>query len=338
MRIRGAAIQGGLAAIGLLAAYATWQRAPERPAGQVVVLDVHPSDLSKIRFEDDQKWVEIEKQKGDDGPEMWLRISADAKAKTPERLVRGNDGAKRLFDKFAPLMAARALGVQDAAKLKELGLDAPKKKLTVTARGDTHTYLVGTSPFNVSEPYVMDERDKHVYVLTSGVISDLDAASIRLVDRGLHAFKPGDYDELTLSVGKKSRDLVVIPGQNPFLSKLASKKSPDKPDEMAKNWHDKLWRLYVTEVLGKGEKPAGGEPQTDLKIEYRSHGKTIGFVELGRGVAPQPVQNVSTPNGKPPIAPAAPIYARSEHTAGWVKLPPSADDLIKEADKIVSGE
>lgn len=338
MRIRGAAIQGGLAAIGLLAAYTTWQRAPASPPGEVVVLDVNKGDVSKIRFEDGKKWVEIEQQKGASGPEMWMRLSADEKAKKPERMVRGNDGAEKLFAKFAPLMAARALGPQSAAKLKELGLDAPKKKLAVTARGDTHTFVVGTSPFNVSEPYVMDERDKHVYVLTSGVISDLDAAAIRLVDRSLHAFKPGDYDALTLSVGKKSRELVVIPGANPFLSKLASQKTPSKPDEMAKNWHDKLWRLYLTEILGKGEKPEGGEPQIALKVEYRSHGKTLGFVEIGRGAAPAPTAEKNASMPKAPTPPAQPIYARSEHTAGWVKLPPTADDLIKEADKIASGE
>ena len=29
---------------------------------------------------------------------------------------------------------------------------------------------------------------------------------------------------------------------------------------MAKNWHDSLWRLFPSELLGKGEQPAGGKP------------------------------------------------------------------------------
>ena len=37
---------------------------------------------------------------------------------------------------------------------------------------------------------------------------------------------------------------------------------------MAKNWHDKVWRMMVTEVLGKGELPSGGTPEVACKVEY----------------------------------------------------------------------
>ena len=40
MRARGATIQGALAGLGMLAAYGTWQREPERAAGEVTVLDI----------------------------------------------------------------------------------------------------------------------------------------------------------------------------------------------------------------------------------------------------------------------------------------------------------
>ena len=42
--------------------------------------------------------------------------------------------------------------------------------------------------------------------------------------------------------------------------------------------------------------------------------------ELGRVTAPPPAK--------------AEAYARTEHTSGWVKLPQSAEDLMKEADKV----
>ena len=38
MNVRGAAAQGGLAALGLVVAYATWQRQPERAPGEVIVV------------------------------------------------------------------------------------------------------------------------------------------------------------------------------------------------------------------------------------------------------------------------------------------------------------
>ena len=87
---------------------------------------------------------------------------------------------------------------------------------------------------------------------------------------------------------------------------------------MSKNWHDKLWRVTVAEVLGKGEMPANGTPDVVCRIEYGWKGKPKGFVELGH-VAPPPVaSNVPAP----PTATEA--WARSERTASWDKLPGSA--------------
>ena len=102
--------------------------------------------MQKVRFADGAgKTVELDARKEgrDEEPRVWLKLSADAKKKKPARELPGNEGAERLWDKFAPLRATRALGVLGADKLKELGLDAPKKHLEVTARGVTHTFDVG---------------------------------------------------------------------------------------------------------------------------------------------------------------------------------------------------
>jgi hypothetical protein len=339
MRTRGAAVQGGLAALGLVAAWATWQREPERAPGEVIIVDAGKSDVQSVRFEDNTtadkpKWVELGMRKDADGPVVWMQLSPSDKV--PAREVRGNDGAVKLFERFGPLRATRALGVLAADKLKELGLETPKKKLMVTARGGKRTFLIGQSAFNVSEPYLMDEGDKRVYVLGGGLISDLESAGVRLVDRTLHGFKPNEYDALTITAGGKSREVVQIGREQPVTAKLASKKTPTKTDEMVKNWHDKLWRTYVTDVLGKDEKPTGGAPAPALKVEYFEGGKSRGFIEIGKVAAPPPPAPLNTT--PPPAPPAAEIFARSEHTAGWVKLPASADDVLKEADKIAATE
>jgi hypothetical protein len=336
MNVRGAAVQTGLAALGLIAAYATWQRQPDRAPGEVVVLDVNKSDVKSIRFDDGAgKWVELERraEQGLDEPRVWLKIAADPKTKAPERELPGNDGAGRLWDKFAPLHATRALGVMAADKMKELGLDVAKKKLDVTAKGEKHSFAIGSSPYSVSEPYVKDQRDGRVYVLGGGVISDLESASVRLVDRTLHAFKPGEYDALTVSSGDKKRELSAPAADNPVAAKLVSKKS-GKADDLAKNWHDKLWRAMVIDVLGKGELPKGGAPELACEVEYLEKGKPKGFIELGR-LSVAPPTNVST---QTPPAATTESWARSEHTAGWVKLPGSAEDVLKECAKVAAGE
>jgi len=332
MNVRGAAVQSGLAALGLVVAYTTWQREPERAPGEVVVVDVNKGDLTTVRLDDGNgKTVELDRRKDgrDEEPRVWLKLSADAKTKKPAREVPGNEGADRLWEKFAPLRATRALGTLKGDKLKELGLDAPKKKLELTARGVKHVFDIGSSPFGVSDPYVKDEKDGHVYVLGGGVITDMESAGTRLVDRNLHAFKPGDFDTVTITAGGKSKTLQAPQAENQFAAKLLNPKT-GKPDDMAKNWHDKVWRMMVTDVLGKGELPTHGTPDVACKVEYAWHGKPKGFVELGRLTPPPVASNVSTP-------PAGPVesWARSERTASWDRLPASADDVIKECSKVV---
>jgi hypothetical protein len=333
MRTRGAAIQGGLAALGLLAAYATWQREPERATGEVVVLDVNKGDLQKVKFDDGNTWVELESRKESGEPVVWLRLSPNEKAKTPQREVRGNDGAMKLWEKFAPLRATRALGTLPADKLKELGLDAAKKTMEITARGGVHKYKAGNPAFNVAEPYVIDEGSKQVYVLGGGVLSDLGAAGVRLIDRTLHSFKQNEPDTLVVTSNGKKRELKVTNRETPMSTKLVGKTG--KTDDQAKNWHDKVWRLYVTDVLGKGERPVAGEPVVALRVDYREGSHDTGFIEIGRVAGAPPPAPMNTSAAPPP---AGEVYARTEHTAGWVKLPPLAEDILKEADKIAGGE
>ena len=338
MKAPGAALQGGLAALGLVAAYTTWQREPERKAGEAVIVDASQSDVQKIRFEDGNttppKWVELERRKESEGPRVWMRVSARPEQKQPERELRGNDSANKLWEKFAPLKATRALGQLPLEKLKEVGLDAPKKRLEITTRGQKQMFFIGASPFGVSDPYVRSESDGKVFVLGGGIVGDLDAAAIRLVDRQLHDWKTSDYDELKVTANGKSRELTQTSAEQPTQAKLADKTG--KVNEQAKNWHDRLWRSLVSDVLGKGETPAGGEPVLALRVDYKSHGKEKGFMELGRVQAKAPEPAASTT----PVAaaPTIEVYARTEATAGWVKLGSNIDDLIKEADKVVSAE
>ena len=340
MRARGAAIQGGLAALGLLAVYGTWRREPEKAPGDVVVVDLVRADLTKVHYSDGaKKTVDLEKIAGKEG--VWMRIAArsDTKPPTPERLVRASEQGEKLFERFAPLRAVRSLGAQSKDKLKEMGFDDAKKVFELTARGQQIKFLVGNSPFGASDPYVKDERDGRVYLFGASIVSELDAADKRFVDRTMHAFTPEDVESVELSApatpGKK-REWTRGPGSTPTSLRLASKKDPSKADELAGNWHEKLWRLYPIDVLGEGEQPATGAPKVIVRIDYRAHGKEPGFVELARGNAP--VVAPPAAGAPTPAPPPAEVFARTEKTAGWVKLAATADDLVKEGEKLAQGE
>ncbi|HEY0711040.1 MAG TPA: hypothetical protein VGF45_00080, partial [Polyangia bacterium] len=128
MTPRSVAIQGALAFVALILAYTTWQRGPELFAGETFILDITKNDLEKVRYEDQEgkSWSELAKAKDDDGTFVTVRMSGYDNTKVglpsghpgiplklPERLVLGNESAQRLFERFSPMRAQRALGVLD---------------------------------------------------------------------------------------------------------------------------------------------------------------------------------------------------------------------------------
>jgi hypothetical protein len=344
MNSRAVVTQGALAVAGLAAAYVTWQRQPELAAGEAFALDIGKGDLEKIRYEDAEfkSWSELSRDKDPNGPFISLQMSgSDASGvampsghpsvpvKIPQRLVRGNESAQRLFERFAPLRATRALGVLDKSKLKDLGLDTTKKKIEVVGRGTKRTYALTPAPPGGTDPYIRDEGDGRVYIIPRTILSDLQSASTNLVERRLHPFKIEEVDRIVISAGGKTKDFKAtriedLPGVR--LSPAGS----DKADETAKNWHDRVWNLFPAEVFGKGEQPKEGTPRPTLRVEYFSRGRSLGWLELALTGPPPPANESTTAPPKPDAA-----YARSEFSLGWMKMPNDAMGLVTEGQSLV---
>ena len=339
MKARGALIQGVLAVGALVVAYATWQRAPETAAGDVVVLDYAKSAIEKIRLEDGPRWIELTRRTEGSEPEIWLRQGAGeirvaapsdggtADAGTvvvsPEqkpRLLRGNERAEKAFERFAPLRAVRALGALSPEKQKELGFEGSKRRLSIDASGSAHVFKVASATPGFGAPYLQDEKSAKVFLLNGALLSELDPGSQQLVDRRLHGFKPGEFDAFTVKVGGDQKEFVQTGAELPATTKVAAKASPDKPDECVRNWHDKVWSRMITTVLyGQGELPPSGEPKPTLRIDYASRGKPKGWLEIAQGSGTE-------------------IFARSENTAGWVMLHGGASEVVAEAKKVVGAK
>ena len=344
---RSLAVQAGLAVVGLATVYATWQREPERAPGAVTVIDASKSDVTLVRYEDDASSVDITRGKvgGDDG--VWLHLitkpkpepkpdpkEKDPKAKPatppapppPPRDLPGADTATKLFDQFAPLTSLRAFGVLDAAKLKEIGLDNPKRKISVTVKGAVRTYEVGQPAAQAAgEAFLRDTRDGRVYLMPRNMLSELQNAH-HLVDRRLHSFDLTEFDRIKLSAGGKEKEFVTIGRESPKTIAFAPAKTPDKKDQTAKNWHDALWRLFPTELLGKGEEPTTGKVAGVLRVDYTERGKGVGWIEIGRS---------QTSSGTSDDPGTGDLYARTEHTAGWVKIP-SGGQIVPDAQKLIA--
>ncbi|MBZ4422194.1 DUF4340 domain-containing protein [Myxococcus sp. RHSTA-1-4] len=233
----------------------------------------------------------------------------------PPRELRANDVAEKLFPRFAPLRAMRSLGELDAKKLEEVGLAGTQRKLTVTVGGKAEVFSLASPAGGWGTPYLRRESDGRVFLLGPALLPDLENATSRLVDRRLHTFDLGDFDAVVITAAGASRTFTAS-GKAPGPVSLAPAESPDRPDEFARNWHDRVWRLMPLDLLGRGEVPPGGEPEEAFRVEYRRDGKPVGEVKVARG------------DGG--------FFVRTEHTTGWARLHSGVDNLASEAAKVTA--
>lgn len=343
---RSAAVQGGLAVLGLLVANFTWQREPERAPGEVTVIDASKNDVPRLRYEDDANILGLERRTENGEPAVWVHLEPKApkpappkasdkssppgpppppeEPATPPRDVRGNADALKLADRFAPLVSPRAFGALQGDKLNELGLDKPTRHLEVTVRGDTRKYDVGIA-LNAQngEAFLRDVRDGRIYLMPRQLLGELTNGK-RLVDPRLHTFDSKEFDKVAVTLGGKTREWIHLGRDNFQTDAYASAKTPDKHDVTAKNWLDSVWRTFPMEVLGKDEVPKGGPPKVAFRVDYTEKGKPVGFIEIARG---------GTSGDGASIEPQDNIFARSEHSVGWARLH-SGDMLISDAEKL----
>jgi hypothetical protein len=314
MNARAVVLQVALAAVGLLAAFLVWQREPEGLPGEVTVLDVPRQALQRVRYEDATRSVELYRDAQDE-KRLWVRLGG--KPPAPPRELRGNETAENLFASLAPLKGTRTLGELDAKKLEELGLTGSPRKLALTVDGREHVLtLTSASEADWSSPYVRRE-DGRVFLLGPALLPELEGAATRLVDRRMHTFGPGDFDAFTLFQGENARAFVVR-GKPPEPLTVAPRSAPEEPDELVRGWHERVWQLLPLDMLGRGEEPPGGAPETVFRVEYERGGKGVGHLAVARGAE-------------------GGFYARTEHTAGWVQLHSGVEPLATEAVTLASG-
>ncbi|RKH39249.1 hypothetical protein, partial [Corallococcus sicarius] len=174
----------------------------------------------------------------------------------PPRELRGNDVAQKLFARFAPLRAQRELGVLEAQKLEELGLARTGRLLTLTLDGAQKVFRLAAPASGWGPPYLQRVADGQVFLLGPSLLPDLEAAASRLVDRRMHTFDVDGFDRVVITSGATSRAFVAS-GKPPGAVQLAPVETPTAPDDFARNWHDRVWRLTPVELLGRGESPPG---------------------------------------------------------------------------------
>ncbi|ABF90184.1 hypothetical protein MXAN_1550 [Myxococcus xanthus DK 1622] len=233
----------------------------------------------------------------------------------PPRELRANEVADKLFSRFAPMRAMRALGELDAKKQEEVGLATSPRKLTLTVAGKARVFALASPPGGWGTPYLRSEEDGRVYLLGPAMLPDLENANSRLVDRRLHTFDLGDFDAVTIRAGGATRAFQAT-GKAPGPVVLAPEDAPERPDDFARNWHDRVWRMMPVDLLGRDEPLPGGEPQESFRVDYLRAGRAVGHVMVVKGEGG--------------------FYARTEHTTGWARLHSGMDALAEEAVRVTA--
>src|SRR5437870_1813437 len=107
---------------------------------------------------------------------------------------------------LGPLRVFRALGTPDAVKLKDLGLYTTKKNIELVGRGARRRFAIAPAPPGGSDPYIRDEQDGRVFIVSRGILSDMQAASVNLVERRLHSYPIEDVDRILITAGAKTKE------------------------------------------------------------------------------------------------------------------------------------
>lgn len=261
----------------------------------------------------------------------------EVKETVTTKSFRGNEQADKLFEQFAPMRVVRALGAVDEKKAKELGLDAPKKKLTIQGKGQTYVYSLGQNSYGAGDVYARDGQGQ-VFLLSHRMVSDFEFAESRLMERRLHRFERADFDRIEVEVmtaaGPKKRTLLQKNKQDNANFYFVDSATPDKRDDTLKNWVDKILRMAINDYVAQGDEPktptaTPGAPLAGevLKLRFLDSSKEVGTAVFSRYPAAAQSGVAQQPQGQD-------YFARTETTIGLVRLlAVTAESAVTDAEK-----
>ena len=321
------AFHGALAALGLFLAWWAWtaEDAPQRPEGTVDVVECER--VSRVSLESEGRDAVLER-KGEDDAFFW--VTADRKdgvQSTRTEFVGGAAAKKLMEERLAPFAATRSLGeVSDAGALKELGFEETTSTLELRCDGATHSFAVGTSAFGSGDRYVR-AKDGEVFLVDGEIITDLESAEFRLMQRELVG---ADWTEVeTLEVSGFGQQIVLRQRnrQDPHRALWVDAADPDRRNELYGNWLGRVRGLRVSDYLAPDAAPgsdledAGDAEPVALLTFKDAGGDTLETLRLVRVEAGESVH----------------WYGQSDATRSWVSLTPSVARQVEDDLRLVLG-
>ena len=226
-------------------------------------------------------------------------------------------------------------GSLDAAKLKELGLEAPKRKLEVTVKGEVRRYEIG-QPANATggESFIRDTRDGRVYLMPRTMLTELQNGAPPGRSPAAHVRAAGVRSHR----GVVGRQAEGAPAGRTRVADDGGVRVLQDPRQ-ARSDGEELARRHLADVPVGHPRPRRGAVGRQARagrarrLLRRQEGGGVARARQARAQVDSTTGISGDDTSPPPAQPE--VYARTEHTAGWAKLH-SASSPITDAQKLVA--
>jgi hypothetical protein len=222
--------------------YPSWQQ----PGAHVTVIDCKGAQVQSIEWHDAHGTVHV-KRRADKPGKVWVH-TLNREAAAVRQTTPGNEVAESLFNKLAPLVAARDLGDPTLTQLHQFGLDSGQQELILHTRSSSpHRVTIGGTTFGSEDSY-MRAANGHVYLLRAGMLSPLQAGGLALQDRHALGLQRRLFDRVVFTTQGHTQEFLQRPGVAPAPPFMALPVDPDTRQEAASAAVDLLVQLRVTQL------------------------------------------------------------------------------------------
>lgn len=281
---------GAVLALSLGAAWYQWTKPPSITKGEeVVILYGEESTIEGISWDSEKETAVLELRSDEYGSYMWGTYTDKKKEEVTTKSFKvGKDGEK-LRTSMSPLVAIRALSNLTEEKREEIGLKEPTTTFTVTRKGKTTTFDVGSEAYGTKDLYIQNRDSKEVFLLDDAKVRSLKFARTRLPERKLWSFKKESITGITiyttLEEQSKSITLTHKNWQDKQQAKWVRSDAPDADNTQITNWVTKYLRSTnssyaldvdastLTEALSI-DMNADGSPSEKITIYHDAEKKT----------------------------------------------------------------
>jgi hypothetical protein len=272
---RSLSVHAVLAILASTLAYVAWTAPKPDKDSTVVMVPGSADKLSRVSWHEESWDVSVVKE-GDQVSVTAVKIATGDAGVTPPapKTFPGSKEADELFNKLAPLKAARALGKLAGEKQKTMGLETPKSSLTLRIGDEDRLVEIGDAAYGTGDLYGRT-ADGEVFLIPSATLSSIRHGASSLMDRNLIAAKEDKVERLSITSATGGRELVQRYAEDRTKAFYADPAEPDAKLETTGNWLNRLLRLRVVDLVT--DAPSGNPA---IEVELFAGKGALGKVQL----------------------------------------------------------